>query len=131
MNGAGGRCVYGRSLTSATRYSVSATAVATAVARSSPSWTTLPRVVSWPVSASKSRPVATRAPSSSTSLAGNASGGALSSSLRTRDRTSQNDALTKRMRSRSRSTISRMATDWTRPAESRGRTFFHSTGETS
>ena len=35
------------------------------------------------------------------------------------------------MRSRSRATTSRVATDWTRPADSRGMTFFHSTGETS
>ena len=40
-------------------------------------------------------------------------------------------AATKRIRSRSRSTTSRVATDWTRPAESRGMTFFQSTGETS
>ncbi len=37
----------------------------------------------------------------------------------------------KRIRARSRSTTIRVATDWTRPAESRGMTFFHSTGETS
>ena len=35
------------------------------------------------------------------------------------------------IRSRSRSTTSRVATDWTRPADSCGMTFFHSTGETS
>ena len=35
------------------------------------------------------------------------------------------------MRSRSRSTTSRVATDCTRPADTRGMTFFHSTGETS
>jgi hypothetical protein len=35
------------------------------------------------------------------------------------------------MRSRSRSTTRRMATDWTRPAESCGMIFFHSTGDTS
>ncbi len=35
------------------------------------------------------------------------------------------------IRSRSRSTISRVATDCTRPADSLGMTFFHSTGETS
>ena len=35
------------------------------------------------------------------------------------------------MRSRSRSTITRVATDCTRPADRRGMTFFHSTGETS
>ncbi len=35
------------------------------------------------------------------------------------------------IRSRSRSTTMRVATDCTRPAESFGMTFFHSTGETS
>ena len=35
------------------------------------------------------------------------------------------------IRSRSLSTISRVATDCTRPADSLGMTFFHSTGETS
>ena len=35
------------------------------------------------------------------------------------------------IRSRSRSTTSRVATDCTRPADSLGMTFFHSTGETS
>ena len=35
------------------------------------------------------------------------------------------------MRSRSRSTTRRTATDCTRPADSCGMTFFHSTGETS
>lgn len=44
---------------------------------------------------------------------------------------SQYSAERKAMRSRSRSTTSRVATDWTRPAESFGMTFFHRTGETS
>ena len=35
------------------------------------------------------------------------------------------------MRSRSRCTMIRVATDWTRPADSLGATFFHSTGLTS
>ncbi len=35
------------------------------------------------------------------------------------------------IRSRSRSTTRRVATDCTRPADSLGMTFFHSTGETS
>ena len=42
--------------------------------------------------------------------------------------TSQYDARRKRMRARSRSTTSRVATLWTRPADSFGATFFHSTG---
>ena len=44
---------------------------------------------------------------------------------------SHQDATRKRIRARSRSTIMRVATLWTRPAESLGMTFFHSTGETS
>lgn len=44
---------------------------------------------------------------------------------------SQYSAERKAMRSRSRSTTSRVATDWTRPADRRGMTFFHRTGETS
>ena len=44
---------------------------------------------------------------------------------------SQYAADTNSIRSRSRSTTSRVATDWTRPADSRGITFFQSTGETS
>ena len=35
------------------------------------------------------------------------------------------------MRARSRSTTMRVATLWTRPAESRGMTLRHSTGDTS
>ena len=35
------------------------------------------------------------------------------------------------MRSRSRDTMMRVATDCTRPADSFGMTFFHSTGQTS
>ena len=44
---------------------------------------------------------------------------------------SQYRAVRNAIRSRSRATTSRVATDWTRPADSRGMTFFHSTGETS
>ncbi len=44
---------------------------------------------------------------------------------------SQYDAVRNAMRSRSRATTSRVATDWTRPADSPDITFFHSTGETS
>ena len=40
-------------------------------------------------------------------------------------------ALTCAMRSRSLATTRRVATDCTRPADSRGATFFHSTGLTS
>ncbi|CAB4776247.1 unannotated protein [freshwater metagenome] len=44
---------------------------------------------------------------------------------------SQKEAVTKRMRSRSRSTTMRVATLCTRPADKLGPTFFHSTGDTS
>ena len=43
----------------------------------------------------------------------------------------QYSAARKAIRSRSRSTMSRLATLWTRPAESRGATLRQSTGETS
>jgi hypothetical protein len=44
---------------------------------------------------------------------------------------SQYSACRKRIRARSRSTTMRVATDCTRPADSFGMTFFHSTGLTS
>ena len=44
---------------------------------------------------------------------------------------SQYSAVWKAIRCRSRSTTIRVATDCTRPADSLGSTFFHSTGETS
>jgi hypothetical protein len=85
---------------------------------------------------SKSLPVATRAPSTSRSEPANgvwslgAPVGSLPVSWKVASR-SQYEAVTNRMRSRSRSTTMRVATDCTRPAESRGMTFFHSTGLTS
>ena len=42
---------------------------------------------------------------------------------------SQYSAVRNRIRARSRSTNSRVATDCTRPADNLGMTFFHSTGE--
>ena len=45
--------------------------------------------------------------------------------------TSQYPALRNAIRSRSRWTMMRVATDCTRPADSFGATFFHSTGLTS
>jgi hypothetical protein len=44
---------------------------------------------------------------------------------------SQYDAVRKAIRSRSRSTTKRVATDCTRPADRPDMTFFHNTGETS
>ncbi len=81
----------------------------------------------------KSRPAATRLPSTEARVAGKVLGpsavpepAASKTALR-----SQYSAEVKAIRSRSRSTTRRVATDWTRPAESLGMTFFHSTGETS
>ena len=84
----------------------------------------------------KSRPCATRRPSTATSRAGKdetsspAAAPALATLVKTASR-SQYVAGRNAIRSRSRATISRVATDWTRPADSRGMTFFHRTGETS
>ena len=79
---------------------------------------------------SKSEPRATRAPSTEDSLAGNIRSAWSLPASKVPSR-SQYDATRKAIRSRSRSTTSRVATDCTRPADSRGMTFFHSTGETS
>ena len=83
----------------------------------------------------KSRPCATRRPSTDTSAAGNEDTSAASpaSALTFANTASRSQYLAVRnaIRSRSRSTTSRTATDWTRPADSCGMTFFHSTGETS
>ena len=92
-------------------------------ARASSSWTT-PLSRSSPVVGSKSLPCATRAPSSETSRASNAPGSNVA-------RRSQYSAERNAMRSRSRCTTRRVATDCTRPAESPRVTFFHSTGDTS
>ena len=89
---------------------------------------------SWPTEL-KSRPWATRLPSTVTSVAlnefGLASSFAWSGTVANSASRSQYWAARNAIRSRSRSTTSRVATDWTRPADSRGMTFFHSTGETS
>ena len=122
MNGGFGRDVKGVLDTSVTvnSWPVHACARDTAAASvriSAPSRVHCPR-------SSKSRPVATRTPSTAVSRAGKSPGCR-------RAWTSQYPAGTKAMRSRSRSTISLVATDCTRPALSCGWTFFHSTGETS
>ena len=76
---------------------------------------------------SKSRPWATRRSPTRVSRAGKSGGWASGPASKIASR-SQYEALRKAMRSRSRSTISRVATDCTRPADNRGMTFFHSTG---
>ena len=75
---------------------------------------------------SKSLDPARSTPPRLTSVAPNASGVFVNVAV-----TSCQVAEVKAMRSRSRSTTRRVATDCTRPAERRGSTFFQSTGETS
>ena len=79
-------------------------------------------------SSAKSFPVATRSPSTVTSSASNAVGSSLTVKVPVRP---QYEAATKAIRSRSRSTMIRVAGDWTRPADSPWRTLRHSTGDTS
>src|SRR6516164_10346250 len=77
----------------------------------------------------KSRPCATRRPSTAASLPGKEEASSLTG-VKIASR-SQYAAGRNAIRSRSLATTSRVATDWTRPADSRGMTFFHRTGETS
>ena len=88
--------------------------------------------MSWP-SGPKSRPAATRLPSTLASRAvmPRGSSGPAAFSVSKAPVRSQYSAAVNAMRSRSRSTTMRVATDCTRPADSPVRTFFHSTGETS
>jgi hypothetical protein len=95
------------------------------VASCSPRTLTSPRAESAPVS-EKSRPVATGVPPRATRLAPKAWAWARKVPSRSHQVAERNF-----IRARSRSTIIRVATDWTRPADKRGRTFFHSTGLTS
>ena len=80
---------------------------------------------------SKSLPVAIRSPFSATRVALNVRGPSPAFATARVARMSQYSAVRKAIRCRSRSTTIRVATDCTRPAESLGMTFFHSTGETS
>ena len=121
MNGGAGRRVYGLSSTERTANSAPSRRETSPRASSSESCTASAfSCPSWP----KSRPCATRLPSSWTSRAANEPGSNVPSM-------SQYAAAMNSIRSRSRSTTSRVATDCTRPADSRGITFFQSTGETS
>ncbi len=122
MNGGLGRRTYGLRSTRPTRKEACSSRPASARAASSSS-VTESALRSFP-SCPKSRPVATRLPSSAASRASNDSG----SNVAAR---SHHEAAVKRIRSRSRSTTSRVATDWTRPAESPRMIFFQRTGETS
>ncbi len=127
VNGAAGRRVYGRSCTERTATAAFAMPAATA---SAIAWSrcTTSLVRSSPVSA-KSRPVATRRPSTPTRRAVKLDAG--SPWGETSATTSQYDAARKAIRSRSRSTTSRVATDCTRPADRPWRTLRQSTGLTS
>ncbi len=102
------------------------------VASASPSTLTSPLAVRTPVS-EKSRPVATGVPPRATRLApkDRTAPSAVEPDASKVPSRSHQVAERNLIRARSRSTIIRVATDWTRPAESRGMIFFHSTGETS
>ena len=126
INGGYGRRVYGFSSTALTVISapVSDSANAWAVCLSTTSASPFNRPRS-----SKSRPWATRFPPRATSFASNwVVSPCLGCNVAVR---SQYCAAMNAIRSRSRSTITLVATDCTRPADRRGMTFFHSTGETS
>jgi hypothetical protein len=81
---------------------------------------------------SKSRPDAIRSPLREINVAEKPRGPSAGASRNARSATmSQYSAERNAMRCFSRSTTIRVATDCTRPADSFGMTFFHSTGETS
>ena len=127
MNGAAGERRKGRSVTERTVKLSPVKAVATEVASSSPSTLTAVLPDCWPCS-SKSFPVATAVPPSVTSVAPKPFGAAALAKLPS---TPHQVAERNRIRARSRSTTIRVATLWTRPADSRGMTLRHSTGDTS
>ena len=127
MNGAAGERRNGRSVTELTVKDRPARAAATEVASSSPSTRTSPLPVRSPCS-SKSLPVATVVPPKPTSAAPKLE--AASAWVKVPS-TPHQVAERKRIRARSRSTTMRVATLWTRPAESRGMTLRHRTGDTS
>src|SRR5215471_16605244 len=77
----------------------------------------------------KSRPCATRRPSTAASLPGKEEVSSLTG-VKIASRF-QYAAGRNAIRSCFLATTSRVATDWTRPADSRGMTFFHRTGDTS
>ncbi len=127
MNGAAGERRKGRSVTERTVKLSPVSAPATEVATSSPSTRTAALPVCSPCS-SKSLPVATVVPPRVTSWAPKPLGAAALANVPS---TPHQVAERKRIRARSRSTTMRVATLWTRPAESRGMTLRQSTGETS
>ncbi len=132
MNGGAGERRKGRCVTEATVKVASVSRSARDRAADSSRTVTVPDAVSCPAS-SKSRPVASGTSSTATSAASKLFGAPFSTSPVTANvpSTPHHDAERKRMRDRSRSTTMRVATLWTRPAESRGMTFFQRTGDTS
>ena len=127
MNGAAGERRKGRSVTDFTVKVCPVRASATEVASSSPRTRTSLLVLCEPCS-SKSLPVATVVPPSATRAAPKPP--AVASRLNVPS-IPHHVAERNRMRARSRSTTMRVATLCTRPAESRGITLRHRTGETS
>ena len=138
MNGAEGDRRNGLWVIELTTNGTSASPAARALASSSPSTTTEPGEVRTPVS-SKSRPEARAVPSTAVSAAVNERG---TPSVEVPPETDSpsgvnvasiphHPAERNAIRARSRSTTMRVATLWTRPAESRGMIFFHRTGDTS
>ena len=126
MNGAAGERRKGRSVTALTVKERPTRAVATDVASSSPSTRTSLLPVRSPCS-SKSLPVATVAPPNPISAAPKPDVSALVKVPSTPHQVAER----KRMRARSRSTTMRVATLCTRPADRRGMTLRHRTGDTS
>ncbi len=131
MNGAAGERRKGRSVTALTVKDWPTSALATAVASSSTSTRTRPSVV-WMPSSLKSLPVATAVPPSEIRAAPNWGGASAVASVWAKVPSMPHQvAEWKRMRARSRSTTMRVATLCTRPAERRGMTLRHRTGDTS
>ena len=132
MNGAAGERRYGLWVIDLTAKGAPSRPAANPRASASPSTVTDPGEDRAPVS-SKSRPEASVTPSTATSEAVNelgvpSVGGAAVVKVPSRPHQS---AELNFIRARSRSTTMRVATLWTRPADSRGMIFFHRTGDTS
>ncbi len=127
MKGAAGERRNGLSVTALTVNDRPVRAAATEVASSSPRTRTSALPVRAPCS-SKSFPVATVAPPRATSVAPKPDGVPVWLKVPS---TPHQVAERNRMRARSRSTTMRVATLWTRPADRRGMTLRHSTGDTS
>ena len=131
MKGAAGERRNGRSVTALTVKGWPVNAVATAVASSSTSTRTVPLLV-WTPSSLKSLPVATVVPPSEMSAAPNWGGASASVAPWAKVPSMPHQvAEWKRIRARSRSTTMRVATLCTLPADSRGITLRHRTGDTS